>query len=63
RKRIMALDAANSPELIQETVHTMLCQPVASGVLRRGPAVLVSPVELDPAQAGVPHRLKPSRLP
>ncbi|GAA2174080.1 hypothetical protein GCM10009784_10920 [Arthrobacter parietis] len=39
------------------------CQPVASGVLRRGPAVLVSPVELDPAQAGVPHRLKPSRLP
>lgn len=39
------------------------CQPVSSGVLHRGPAVLVSPVELDPAQAGLPHRLKPSRLP
>ncbi len=39
------------------------CQPLSSGVLHRGPAVLVSPVELDPAQAAVPHRLKPSRLP
>lgn len=39
------------------------CQPLTSGVLHRGPAVLVSPVELDPAQASVPHRLKPSRLP
>jgi MOSC domain-containing protein YiiM len=28
------------------------CRVVADGVLRRGPAVLVSPVELDPAAAG-----------
>jgi MOSC domain-containing protein YiiM len=39
------------------------CQPLSTGVLHRGPAVLVSPVQLDPSQAGVPHRLKPSRLP
>ncbi|KRF08981.1 molybdenum cofactor biosysynthesis protein [Arthrobacter sp. Soil782] len=39
------------------------CQPVSSGIIRRGPAVLVSPVELDPVQAGMPHRLRPSRLP
>ncbi|MGF0114854.1 MOSC domain-containing protein [Promicromonospora sp. Marseille-Q5078] len=28
------------------------CMPVTDGVLRRGPAVLLSPVELDPARAG-----------
>ena len=39
------------------------CQPLSSGVLHRGQAVLVSPVELDPTQAGIAHRLKPSRLP
>lgn len=39
------------------------CQPLSTGKLHRGPAVLVSPVELDASQAGVPHRLKPSRLP
>nr|WP_216648171.1 MOSC domain-containing protein [Isoptericola chiayiensis] len=32
------------------------CMPVSDGVLRRGPAVLVSPVELDPARAGLPVR-------
>ncbi|NJC24121.1 MOSC domain-containing protein YiiM [Arthrobacter pigmenti] len=39
------------------------CQPLTGGMLHRGPAVLVSPVELDPAQAGVPTVLRPSRLP
>lgn len=39
------------------------CQPLASGFLQRGPAVLVSPVELDPARAGVAHVLRPNRLP
>ncbi|WP_458116066.1 MOSC domain-containing protein [Arthrobacter sp. D2-10] len=39
------------------------CQPLSTGSLHTGAAVLVSPVELVPAQAGVPHRLKPSRLP
>lgn len=39
------------------------CQPLTSGVLHRGPGVLVSPVELDPVRAGEPHRLKPDRLP
>jgi MOSC domain-containing protein YiiM len=39
------------------------CQPLSTGVLHRGPAVLVSPVQLDPSQAGAPHRLRPSRLP
>ncbi len=39
------------------------CQPRSSGLLRRGPATLVSPVPLDPSQAGVPRLLKPSRLP
>jgi MOSC domain-containing protein YiiM len=32
------------------------CMPLTDGVLRRGPAVLVSPVELDPARAGVAAR-------
>lgn len=39
------------------------CRPTSSGTLHRGPAVLVSPVELDPERAGLAHRLKPSRLP
>ncbi|MCK0116099.1 MOSC domain-containing protein [Isoptericola sp. S6320L] len=32
------------------------CMPLSDGVLRRGPAVLVSPVRLDPARAGVAVR-------
>lgn len=32
------------------------CMPLTDGVLRRGAAVLVSPVELDPARAGVAAR-------
>ena len=39
------------------------CQPLSAGLLSRGPAVLVSPVPLDPGQAGVPTLLRPSRLP
>jgi MOSC domain-containing protein YiiM len=39
------------------------CRVLSSGSLHRGPAVLVSPVELDPAQAGVPSLLRPGRLP
>lgn len=39
------------------------CQPLSDGTLHRGPAVLVSPVELDPARAGTPSLLRPSRLP
>lgn len=39
------------------------CRALSSGMLHRGPAVLVSPVPLDPAQAGVPSLLRPSRLP
>ena len=39
------------------------CQPLTSGMLRRGPAVLVSPVPLDPARAGEPAALRPGRLP
>lgn len=38
-------------------------QPLSDGTLHRGPAVLVSPVELDPARAGTPSLLRPSRLP
>lgn len=32
------------------------CMPLTDGVLHRGPAVLVSPVELDPARAGAAAR-------
>ena len=32
------------------------CMPLTDGLLRRGPAVLVSPVELDPARAGAAVR-------
>jgi MOSC domain-containing protein YiiM len=39
------------------------CQALSSGILHRGPAVLVSPVPLDADQAGVPSLLRPSRLP
>ncbi len=38
------------------------CRVVADGVLRRGPAVLVSPVELDPSAAGR-AAVRPSPLP
>ena len=39
------------------------CQPLSGGVLRRGPAVLISPVPLEPAKAGEAKLLRPSRLP
>jgi MOSC domain-containing protein YiiM len=39
------------------------CMPLSSGTLHRGPATLVSPVPLEPAQAGVASRRLPSRLP
>jgi hypothetical protein len=39
------------------------CRAVTGGLLHRGPAVLVSPVPLDPAKAGEAGLLRPSRLP
>ncbi|MDQ0819517.1 MOSC domain-containing protein YiiM [Arthrobacter sp. V4I6] len=39
------------------------CQVLSGGVLHRGPAVLNSPVPLDPERAGDATRLRPSRLP
>lgn len=39
------------------------CQPISSGILHRGPAVLISPVVLDPAQAHRASLLNPARLP
>lgn len=39
------------------------CQVISGGLLHRGPAVLVSPVPLDPARAGEATALRPSRLP
>lgn len=39
------------------------CQVIAGGLLHRGPAVLVSPVPLDPSRAGEAAALRPSRLP
>jgi MOSC domain-containing protein YiiM len=39
------------------------CQPLSDGSLSRGPAVLVSPVELDPEMAGLASVLRPTRLP
>jgi MOSC domain-containing protein YiiM len=39
------------------------CQVLSDGVLHRGPAVLLSPVPLDPENAGTPTLLRPSRLP
>jgi MOSC domain-containing protein YiiM len=39
------------------------CVPLTDGALHRGPAVLVSPVELDPARAGEAAVRRASRLP
>ncbi|MBT2564927.1 MOSC domain-containing protein [Arthrobacter sp. ISL-85] len=39
------------------------CRALSGGLLHRGPAVLVSPVPLDPALAGQASVLRPSRLP
>ena len=39
------------------------CRALSSGILHRGPAVLASPVPLEPEHAGVPSLLRPSRLP
>lgn len=39
------------------------CQVLAGGILHRGPAVLISPVPLDPERAGEATLLRPSRLP
>lgn len=39
------------------------CQALSDGILHRGPAVLISPVPLDPESAGDPTLLRPSRLP
>lgn len=39
------------------------CRPLSSGVLGRGPAVLVSPVPLDPSRAGRASLPRPGRLP
>ena len=39
------------------------CRALSNGVLHRGPAVLVSPVPLEPARAGEASLLRPSRLP
>ncbi|WP_426979407.1 MOSC domain-containing protein [Pseudarthrobacter sp. O4] len=39
------------------------CQVLSDGVLHRGPAVLISPVPLDPERAGDATLLRPSRLP
>lgn len=38
------------------------CRPLSDGVIRRGPAVLLSPVPLDPGAAGAPA-LRTARLP
>ncbi|MDD9208271.1 MOSC domain-containing protein [Georgenia sp. 10Sc9-8] len=39
------------------------CRPTSDGVLHRGPALLHSPVPLEPARAGEAVRRLPSRLP
>ncbi|WP_115788139.1 MOSC domain-containing protein [Arthrobacter silvisoli] len=39
------------------------CRVLSGGVLQRGPAVLLSPVPLDPERAGEATVLRPSRLP
>lgn len=39
------------------------CRPLNSGILQRGPALLISPVPLDTARAHVPSMLRPGRLP
>ncbi|MBT2513498.1 MOSC domain-containing protein [Arthrobacter sp. ISL-30] len=39
------------------------CQVLSDGVLHRGPAVLISPVPLEPERAGEATVLRPTRLP
>lgn len=39
------------------------CRPVSDGVLHRGPAVLLSPVPLDPGRAGEATLRRPTRFP
>jgi MOSC domain-containing protein YiiM len=39
------------------------CQVLSDGLLHRGPAVLISPVPLNPERAGIPTVLRPTRLP
>ena len=39
------------------------CQPLSDGILHRGQATLLSPVPLEPKNAGAATLLKPSRLP
>ncbi|WP_104119220.1 MOSC domain-containing protein [Arthrobacter sp. B1805] len=39
------------------------CRPLTGGTLHRGPAVLLSPVRLDPASAHIASVLRPGRLP
>ncbi|MGW9414701.1 MOSC domain-containing protein [Arthrobacter cupressi] len=39
------------------------CRVLSDSVLHRGPAVLISPVPLDPTRAGEAVALRPSRLP
>ena len=39
------------------------CRPLSSGAVHRGPAVLVSPVPLEPERAGEASLLRPGRLP
>ncbi|WP_127125866.1 MOSC domain-containing protein [Georgenia sp. SYP-B2076] len=41
----------------------MRCRALSDGVLHRGPAVLVSPVPLEPERAGEAHVRRASRLP
>jgi MOSC domain-containing protein YiiM len=39
------------------------CMPLSDGLIHRGPAVLVSPVPLDPSRAHLQTLLRPTRLP
>ena len=39
------------------------CQPLSDGILHRGPALLLSPVPLQPELAGTATVLRPTRLP
>lgn len=39
------------------------CQPLSNGILHRGPAILLSPVPLEPERAGTATLLRPARLP
>jgi hypothetical protein len=58
------------PKNVTVTAHEAMrgrggvrCQVLSDGVLHRGPAVLISPVPLDPGRAGDATLLRPSRLP